>query len=77
MRLIADTHVHFYPCYNLRQALGTLRENLSSLDPDAVCMAFLAERHDCHFFRELSERGKELLGENVQVQAFENALCTR
>ena len=37
-------------------------------------MAFLAERHDCHFFQEFSERGNKILGDDIQVQLFDNAL---
>jgi len=74
MRLIADTHVHFYPCYDLQQALNNLRRNLSTLNRNAVCMAFLAERHDCHFFRQFGERGREMLGADIQVQLYDNAL---
>ena len=50
MKIIADTHVHLYPCYQLGLALGTLIETFEYLDSDAVKFAFLVERSDCRFF---------------------------
>lgn len=55
MRMIADTHVHLYACYDIALALNTLRERLSGKDPDAVLLAFLAERRDCNYFQALAE----------------------
>ncbi len=54
MQLAIDTHLHIYPCYDLRALLTSLRQNLAASCPDAVCMAMLAERHDCRFFRTLA-----------------------
>jgi hypothetical protein len=54
MQLIADTHVHMYPCYDYRMAFQTLVENLRVLQPSAMAAAFLAERHDCRFFQDLA-----------------------
>ncbi|MBN2301630.1 MAG: hypothetical protein JXN60_03840 [Lentisphaerae bacterium] len=55
MTVIADTHFHMYPCYNLDSSLRYLWKNLSSHGyADAQKAAFLVERHDCHFFDELA-----------------------
>ena len=73
MRLIADTHVHFYPCYDLRQAFSNLRNCLSALDRNALIMGFLAERHDCHYFKELRENSG-LLGNGITVRGDDTVL---
>ncbi|MCL7488544.1 MAG: hypothetical protein M8357_10275 [Desulfobulbaceae bacterium] len=77
MPVIADTHVHIYPFYNLRLALDTLRNNLSALAPDASCMAFLAERHDCRFFKDFSLNAPEMLGPRVEVDVMDTVLRLR
>ena len=66
MRLIADTHVHIYPCYDIKQALHTLRTNLSFLDSQAVCLAFLAEQSDCNFFAEFEKNITGLLNAEIR-----------
>jgi hypothetical protein len=57
MLLVADTHVHIYPSYNLEVALGAAFENLGRLAGQAsggvVRVACLTERHDCHMFKAL------------------------
>jgi hypothetical protein len=54
MRIVTDTHVHLYPCYDLGLAIRNLVENLNRVAAGgAVCAAFLAERADCCFFRDL------------------------
>jgi hypothetical protein len=75
--LIADTHVHFYPCYDPKVALDTLRSNLADIDDRAVCGAFLAERHDCHFFREFQQRILPHLSPKVQAQCQEDFILLR
>ena len=74
MRIVADTHVHLYPCYNLRQALTTLRRNLAAHVQEAVHFAFLAERYDCHYFRDFAAGNTEVLGKQVEVTGYENCL---
>ncbi len=50
MKIIADTHVHLYPFFNLPFALKTLARNLSSLCPDeALKAAFLTDRFQYRF----------------------------
>lgn len=77
MRLIADTHVHIYPCYNIKRALDTLRTNLSQLDKQAVCLAFLAERSDCNFFAEFKKNSAGLLSSEVEMRYLDDALQLR
>jgi hypothetical protein len=67
MHLIIDTHVHLYPCYDLALALRCLDSNLSQLAPDAVKIALLAERHDCHVFTKLASGSIDLTGDGIQV----------
>lgn len=77
MRLIADTHVHIYPCYDIKQALHALRTNLSLLDGQAVCMAFLAERADCNFFLEFEKNVAGLLAPETEIRRLNSALYLR
>ena len=61
MKIIADTHVHFYPCYQLGLALSTLINKLDTLVPDAIKAAFLVERSDCRFYAQLEENGYKIV----------------
>jgi len=54
-RLVADGHVHLYPFYDLPLAVAALEKNLRSHGLGGTPAGFLAERHDCHFFRDLRE----------------------
>ncbi|MCK5069998.1 MAG: hypothetical protein KAR01_05635 [Desulfocapsa sp.] len=67
-QVVADTHLHFYPCYDLKQGLNTLRKNLSLLSSEAVQLGFLAERHDCHFFRDICEGN--LFNDDPSIEAL-------
>jgi hypothetical protein len=54
--LIADTHVHIYPCHDPARTLDAGYDHLSRLLPateDATRILCLTERHDCHFFEAL------------------------
>ena len=54
MRIIADTHVHVYPCYDAREIFSSAFSRLKQLGgPDAAKAILLTERFDCHFFREI------------------------
>lgn len=77
MRLIADTHVHVYPCYDIKLALHTLRTNLSHLDGQAACMAFLAERSDCNFFANFKKNVEGALNAEMEIRYLESALHLR
>lgn len=53
-RVVADTHVHIYPCYDLAVALRCLADNLGRTIAGAHA-AFLAERRDCNAFAALRD----------------------
>ena len=55
MRIIADTHVHLYPCYDAATLLGHALRNLAAHDSSAIKIVFLTERSDCHYFRDVAE----------------------
>ncbi len=60
MRLVADTHVHVYDCYNLQKAFSAAVSNLKRIAGEgasdtAVHALCLTERHDCRFFRNAGE----------------------
>lgn len=55
MKVIADTHVHFYPCYDPDIGLTALAGNLSDHVSDGIMAGFLAERHDCSFLAGLRD----------------------
>jgi hypothetical protein len=76
MRIIVDTHVHLYPCYDLRIAMVNLFGNLSGFGGDAQKAAFLAERYDCDYFNRIKNNGQQILGNKfkVEVAGEENAL---
>lgn len=54
--IIADTHVHLYPCYALAQAMEAAFRNLNALAAEAegagsvAKVLMLTERADCQFF---------------------------
>lgn len=50
MELIADTHLHLYPCYQFDHAFSLLLDRLAGENPQAVFAACLAERADCHVY---------------------------
>ena len=62
--IILDTHVHMYPSYDAGKLLRLCSQRLHALVPDAVPVACLTERYDCHFYAALCERG---LPENQHV----------
>lgn len=66
MILVADTHVHFYPSYDLSLALRCGMENLSRLargvDGPMAKALFLVERRDCRFFAELADGRRTAAG---------------
>jgi len=51
-RVVADTHLHLYPCYDLALALASLAANLGRT-PAGAYVGFFAERHDCQMFAAL------------------------
>lgn len=69
MELLADTHVHVYPCYDpaniIRQ--GTLRLREKAASPDAVSALFLTEGRDFHYFNQLRD-GSHGLSASIRVE---------
>ena len=61
MRIIADTHLHLYPCYSLERVFARLMSVSEEFD---VLLGFLAERHDCDF------HGRLLRGEIAVKSPF-------
>ncbi|HEY5998242.1 MAG TPA: hypothetical protein VI078_02955 [bacterium] len=53
-RLIADTHLHLYPCYDFAAAISALATNLPR-HGEGVRAGFFAERRDCHAFAAIRE----------------------
>jgi hypothetical protein len=53
-RVVADTHVHLYPGYDLAAALSSLTANLGRT-PAGAHAAFFAERSDCRAFAALRD----------------------
>jgi hypothetical protein len=69
-RIVADTHVHLYPCHRLEDAFRSAAANLSALaggQADAALVLFLAERTGSHFFADLAG-GKVALPEGWQAR---------
>ena len=63
MFLVADTHVHIYPFYDLKIVLDAAINNLNKLankskinSTEVFKALFLAERFDCQFFQQLKLR---------------------
>jgi hypothetical protein len=77
MHLIIDTHLHFYPCYDLSKALNALRINLLRLDSNAVYIGILAERSDCHFFKEMYENSSRFLTAGLKVIPLKGAILLK
>lgn len=78
---IADTHVHFYPGYDLKVAFNSFLSSMNLLAPRAIKGMFLAERHDCCFFSDLKSgriavpdgfQMEETLDQNVLLIKAEN-----
>ena len=76
MKLVADTHVHIYPCQDTGRAFSVLSQNLMRLSGDAVFrLAFLTERAECHLFDDLrSGRVTPPLGFEIGKTGDEAAL---
>lgn len=75
MRIVIDAHVHIYPCYDLRFAMASLLKNLSYIGGNAQKAAFLAERHDCHYFSSFKKNSERLWnGIRIRRTGEENGL---
>lgn len=60
--LVADGHVHLYPFYDLARAVACLEANLGRHGVAGMPAGFLAERHDCHLFRDLAQQRVRIPG---------------
>ena len=76
MELIADTHLHLYPCYHFDHAFSLLLDRLAGQNPQAVFAACLAERGDCHLY-DLLLAGKAVLKDFRLEQADRQQLVLR
>jgi len=76
MIVVADTHLHLYPCYDSAAFFDRLRRNLLGYRADARA-ALLAERFDCDAFGEL-EAGRLRTGSaSVRETGESGALLVR
>lgn len=76
-RLVADGHVHLYPFYDLPRAVASLETNLRSHGTGGIPAGFLAERHDCHVFRDLREGRLRLPGIDGRPAGEDGCLLLR
>ena len=53
MKIVADTHLHIYPFYDIAAALDTAITRLGAAAPDAIRVGCLTERYDCDVFNQL------------------------
>ena len=61
MKIVADTHVHIYPCYDLQVFSDTLEHNLKKIGAgQTIRLGFLTERYDCNFFDDVKKGNAEL-----------------
>jgi hypothetical protein len=72
MDLLADTHLHLYPCFDCDQVFSTCINRLSG----EFRAAFLAERADCTFYAQLCQ-GNRLLSQFTieQTDVEQLVLC--
>ena len=66
---LADGHVHLYPCYDIPVALCGLRDRLAGLAPDAMPVAFLAERYDGAFFEAMAKGRLALDSAGLRIES--------
>lgn len=64
MLIVADAHVHFYPCHDRDAWVDAAARHLRG---DARILA-LTERHDCHAFRDNAFRGDRIDAETLRVE---------
>ena len=61
MKIVADTHVHIYPCYDLQMFSDMLEHNLKKVGAgQTIRLGFLTERHDCNFFNDVKNGDADL-----------------
>ncbi len=67
--IIADTHLHLYPNYNLADAIRGCVHKLSALAPDAACVGYMAESSDFHQYKDLASGKRDAFSEGVSVKS--------
>jgi hypothetical protein len=75
MSIIADGHLHIYPFYNLPTLLEHLAVNLAAHAGDAVRVALLAERHDCHALHDMPRQATLLSNRGWSISAEPCGAC--
>ncbi len=68
MKLIADTHIHLYPCYDLITAFDNLRLNLQQLAPGVARAAFFTERSDCDYFAGIRDGAIKVVSNDFRIE---------
>jgi len=68
MKLIADTHIHLYPCYDLITAFDNLRLNLQQIAPGAARAAFFTERSDCEYFAGIRDGAVKVVSNDFRIE---------
>jgi len=76
-RVVADTHVHLYECYDIGRALRCLHGRLGGVDSGAERLAFLAERGDCDAFADILEKRLLVDGFDVDPGSGDGTLVLR
>jgi len=77
LRLIVDSHLHIYPCYDLRAAIDTLRLNLSKLDRKAICIGILTEATGYNYYEKIKKNPQESFNPDVEISTLKNAILIR
>lgn len=75
--LVCDTHVHFYPFYDLAVWLSTAKAALVKNQPDEIHAVCLTERVDCNFFSELKAGKHSAAGWKFEPTAEIGAMTAR
>ena len=80
-RIVADTHVHVYPCYRMEEVFRSAWTNLDRLagdSSDKACLLFLTERVGNRFFRDLVDgKAPKAEGWHAKPLGDENAVCVK
>jgi len=73
--IVADTHLHLYPHYDFARVVQGCINRLTTLEPDAVCAGYLAERSDCRVYRALRDGSGGPSSEEIQVGLTDDGVC--
>jgi hypothetical protein len=74
--VVADTHVHLYPGYDLRAAVAAAARHLAALagSEAAIRVLFLTERADCRVYGDLAAGARAIPGVAVRTCSEPGAL---